>query len=230
MKKLLLIFVGALMAAAAYAQEEAPTANWPYLYPEFKEGEIIRTRGKSLKALLNIHLDMGALHYVDKGLIQEANTLGMEALVIGEEVFRNVGGRMMKVMAETEGGFVVQESKANFSGIVRNDGAYGTTSLNSTTTKTFLYNENVINQYNGYLLTQVYADLLAMKNDAEKLPVNKSLYLVIGMEQIPANKKSVAALDGLDRKSFSAFLKSEKIEWDDPQDLVKVLHYIVANK
>lgn len=229
-KKLLFLCIGALMAVASFAQEESPTANWPYLYPEFMEGEIIRTRGKSLKAPVNIHLAMGALHYVDNGEIKEANTLGMEALVIGEDVFRNVGGRMMKVMAETEGGLVVQEAKANFSGIVRNDGAYGSTALNSTTTKTFLYNENAINHYNGYLLTVVYADLLAMKNDAEKLPVNRNLYLVIGMEQIHANKKSVAALDGLDRKAFSAFLKSEKIEWDEPQDLVKVLDYIVANK
>jgi hypothetical protein len=69
-----------------------------------------------------------------------------------------------------------------------------------------------------------------MKNDAEKLPVNRNLYLVIGLEQIPANKKSVAALDGLDRKAFSAFMKSEKIEWDNPQDLVKVLDYIKANR
>jgi hypothetical protein len=230
MKKLLFLCIGALMAVAAFAQEDSPTANWPYLFPEFKEGEIIRTRGKSLKALLNIHLDMSALYYVDEGMIKEANTLGMEALVIGEDVFRNVGGRMMKVMAEAEGGLVVQEAKANFSGIVRNDGAYGSTALNSTTTKTFLYNENAINQYNGYLLTTVYADLLAMKNDAEKLPVNRNLYLVIGLEQIPANKKSVAALDGLDRKAFSAFMKSEKIEWDNPQDLVKVLDYIKANR
>ena len=133
---------------------------------------------------------------------------------------------MLKVLAQTEGGFVVEEAKGNFTAVVRNDGAYGTTGLNSTTTKTFLYNENVINTYNGYLLTDVYVDLLAMKNNAEKLPVNKSMYLVVGMEQIPANRKSVASLDGLDKKAFKAFLKSEDIQWDDPQDLVKVIEYI----
>ena len=133
---------------------------------------------------------------------------------------------MLKVLARTEGGFVVEEAKGNFTAVVRNDGAYGTTGLNSTTTKTFLYNENVINTYNGFLLTDVYVDLLAMKNNAEKLPVNKSMYLVVGMEQIPANRKSVASLDGLDKKAFKAFLKSEDIQWDDPQDLVKVIEYI----
>ena len=133
---------------------------------------------------------------------------------------------MLKVLAETEGGYVVEEARGNFTAVVRDDGAYGTTGLNSTTTKTFLYNENVVNAYNGYLLTDVYADLLAMKDQGEKLPVNRNMYIVIGIEQIPASKKNVADLDGLDKKAFKAFLKSEDIQWDDPQDLVKVIEYV----
>ena len=104
----------------------------------------------------------------------------------------------------------------------------GTTALNSTTTKTFLYNENVINQYNGYLLTDVYKDLHAMKDQSERLPVNSSLYLVIEHRLVPANKKSVAALEGINKKEFSAFLKAEKIQWNEPQDLIKVIDYITA--
>lgn len=230
MKKLLLLCIGALLAVAAFAQEDAPTTSWPYLYPDFKEGELVRTRSKSIKSLFNIHLGAGALHYVENGIIKEANTLGMSALFIGEDVFRNVGGRMLKVMAETEGGFVVQEAKGNFSGVVKNDGAYGTTALNSTTTKTFLYNENVVNQYDGFLLTEVYADLLAMKSQSEKLPVNRNLFLVVGLDQIPASKKGVSSLQGIDKKSFSAFLKAEKIDWSSPLDLVKVLNYIIENR
>ena len=164
MKRLLFSCVFALMAVAAFAQDESPTTNWPYLYPDFMEGEILRTRGKAVKSMLNIHLNLGALHYVENGKIKEANTLGIDSIVIGEDVFRNVGGKMLKVLAETEGGYVVEEARGNFTAVVRNDGAYGTTGLNSTTTKTFMYNENVINAYNGYLLTDVYADLFAMKN------------------------------------------------------------------
>ena len=178
--------------------------------------------------MFNIHLDLGALHYVEDGRIKEANILNATTLVIGNDVFRNVAGKMLKVLARAQGGYIVEETRATYSAVVRNDGAYGTTALNSTTTKTFLYNENAINQYNGYLLTVVYADLLAMKNDAEKLPVNRNLYLVIGLEQIPANRKSVSALEGLDKKAFNAFLKSEKIEWSDPEDLVKVIDFITA--
>lgn len=227
MKKFLFMCAGTLMAVAAFAQE--PTTNWPYLYPEFKEGEL-NVRSKTEKALFNIHLDLGALHYVEDGRIKEANILNATTLVIGNDVFRNVAGKMLKVLARAQGGYIVEEIRATYSAVVRNDGAYGTTALNSTTTKTFLYNENAINQYNGYLMTDVYKDLLAMKDDSEKLPFRKSLYMVIGMEQVPAERKAVTSLEGLDRKAFKAFLKSEKIDWNELADLVKVMDYIVANR
>lgn len=227
MKKFLFMCAGTLVAVAAFAQE--PTTNWPYLYPEFKEGEL-NVRSKTEKALFNIHLDLGALHYVEDGRIKEANILNATTLVIGNDVFRNVAGKMLKVLARAQGGYIVEETRATYSAVVRNDGAYGTTALNSTTTKTFLYNENAINQYNGYLMTDVYKDLLAMRDDAEKLPVRKNLYIVIGMDQIPADKKSVASLSGLDKKALKAFLKSEKIDWNEIGDLVKVIDYIIANR
>ena len=229
MKKLLLICVGILLALSASAQNDQPTANWPYLYPDFMEGELLRANKDSNKGRFNIHLNISALHYVDKkGKIKEADTWGVIGLIIGEDRFRFVEGKMLKVMAESKGGSVVKESRANYSAIVKKDGAMGTTALNSTTTKTFLYNENVINQYNGYLLTDVYKDLHAMKDQSERLPVNSSLYLVIEHRLVPANKKSVAALEGINKKEFSAFLKTEKIQWNEPQDLIKVIDYITA--
>ena len=156
--------------------------------------------------------------------------MDIAVLFIGDDVFRNVGGKMLKVLAETEGGFVVKESKGNFASVVKNEGAFGTTALNSTTTRTFLYNENAVNAYNGYLMTDVYKDLLAMKDDSESLRVTENLYMVIGYEQIPANKNSVKALDGIDKKAFSAFLKSNKIKWDNPQDLIKVIEYLISTR
>lgn len=218
-----------MWAMVSFAQESTPTVNWPYLYPEFREGEL-NVRSKKEKALFNIHLDLGALHYVEDGKIKEANTLNATTLTIGDDVFRNVGGKMLKALARTQGGFIVEEVRASYSAVVRDDGAYGTTSLNSTTTKTFLYNENAINSYNGYLLTDVYADLLAMKDDSESLPVRKTMYMIIGMEQIPAERKSVTSLEGMDKKALKAFLKSEKIDWSDIGDLVKVIDYIIINR
>ena len=227
MKKLLFSIIAMLMAVAASAQKDSPTTSWPYLYPDFMEGEL-EVRTKITKALVNIHLNLGALHYVENGKIKESSTIGITKLVIGDDVFRNVGGKMMKMLAEAEDGFVVEETRANYTAVVKKDGAYGTTALNSTTTKSFLYNENVLNGYNGYLMTDIYKDLHAMKDQSEKLPVLKNRYLVIGLNQIKADKQNVLDIEGLDKKAFKAFLKTEKIKWDDPQDLVKVIEFITA--
>lgn len=226
MKKLLFLCIGILLTVVASAQDDSPTVNWPYLYPEFMEGELERVRMKPVKALYNIHLNVGSLHYVENGTIKESNIMGVTCLTIGEDIFRNVGGRLMKVVAQTEGGYVAQETRANYSAIVSKDGAYGT-SLDDRDRS--LVHERHNGGYNGYLITDVYADLLALKSQSDKLPVIRNLYLVIGIEQIPANKKSVAAVSGVDKKAFSAFLKSEKIKWTDIQDLVKVIEYVNAS-
>lgn len=228
MKKLLSLYVVMLLAISAYAQDADPTVNWPYLYPDFVEGELLRTNKAPNKALFNINLNMSHAHYIDGGKIREVDTWGVTGLVIGEDVFHFVQGQMLKVLAQTEGGYVVEEKRANYSSVVKNDGAYGTSSLSSTTTKTYLYNGNAINQYDGFLLTDVYKDLHAMKDDSETLPVRTNIYLVVGQELIPANKKSVSSLENVDKKAFSEFLKSDKIKWNKVDDLVKVLNFITA--
>ncbi len=228
MKKLLFLVIGILTAVSVYAQNDDPTVNWPYLYPDFMEGELHRTNKKPNKALFNINLNLSHAHYIDNGKIREVDTWGVTGLVIGEDIFHFVQGKMLKVLAQTEGGYVVEEKRANYSSVIKDDGAYGTSSLSSTTTKTYLYNGNAINQYDGFLLTDVYKDLHAMKDDSETLPVRTNMYLVIGQEMIPTNKKSVAAIEGVDKKEFNAFLKSNKIKWNDVDDLVKVLNFITA--
>ena len=66
MKKLLFLFVGLFLVVSASAQNDQPTANWPYLYPDFMEGELLRANKDSNKGCFNIHLNLSALHYVDK--------------------------------------------------------------------------------------------------------------------------------------------------------------------
>ena len=226
MKKLLLLCVGMLLAIAASAQEESPTANWPYLYPDFMPGQLLYVNRDPSNAMFNIHLNQSVAHYVVKGKIRVVDTWGVTGLVIGEDEFRFMAGKMLKVLAQSEKGYVVQETRSNYAAIVRKDGAYGTTSLNSTTTKTFLYNENAINQYDGYLLTDDYKELHAMKNQSETLPVLTNRYLLIGQQLIPANKKSVSDVEGVDKKALSAFLKANKIDWKDNDDLIKVVDFI----
>ena len=55
MKKLIFLFIGMLMAVDVFSQDYTPTVNWPYLYPDFMEGELVRARNKRNKAQFNIH-------------------------------------------------------------------------------------------------------------------------------------------------------------------------------
>jgi hypothetical protein len=135
-----------------------------------------------------------------------------------------VGGKLLKVLAQTEGGFVVEEKLADYSAVVRDDGAYGGSLSNAA--KGFSYDENYGNY--GYLVTNNYEDLLSIKNESEELPLNVNIYLVIDNNLVQANKKSVSALEGVDKKAFSEFLKANSIKWKDPQALVKIIDYITT--
>ena len=227
MKRLLLICIAALSAAVAVAQNVSPTVNWPYMYPDFVEGEMEKMGGQIEKGRYNIHLNVGALHYLNDGTIKEHPTVGIKSMTIGDEVYRNVGGKMLKVLAQTEGGFVVMETLANFTGIISRDGAYGGAVANRD--KTFSHQENN-GSFNGYLVTDNYKDLIAIKDDSDKVPVTRKIFIVIGHQMIFANKSTVIDMTGVDKKAFSAFLKSNDIKWKDPEDLVKVIDYITASK
>ena len=227
MKRLLLICIAALSAAVAVAQNVSPTVNWPYLYPDFVEGEMEKMGGQIEKGRYNIHLNVGALHYLNDGTIKEHPTVGVKSMTIGDDVYRNVGGKMLKVLAQTEGGFVVMETLANFTGLISRDGAYGGAVANRD--KTFSHQENN-GSFNGYLVTDNYKDLIAIKDDSDKVPVTRKIFIVIGHQMIFANKSTVIDMTGVDKKAFSAFLKSNDIKWKDPEDLVKVIDYITASK
>ena len=227
MKKLLIFCVAALSAIVAVAQNVSPTVNWPYMYPDFVEGEVEKMGGQFEKGRYNIHLNVGALHYLNNGTIKEHPTVGIKSMTIGDDVYRNVGGKMFKVLAQAEGGFVVLETLANFTGIISRDGAYGGAVANRD--KTFSHQENN-GSFNGYLITDKYEDLLAIKDDSDKVPVTKKVYIVIDNLLIFANKSNVINMTGIDKKAFSAFLKANEIKWKEPEDLVKIIDFIKANK
>ena len=70
MKKLLIFCVAALSAVVAVAQNVSPTVNWPYMYPDFVEGEVEKMGGQIEKGRYYIHLNVGALHYLNVGTIK----------------------------------------------------------------------------------------------------------------------------------------------------------------
>ena len=224
MKKTLVISLAALLFSfVASAQDYFPTVTWPYANPDFFDGEITFSNGKVSKSKLNVHLGQGKLHFIDnKGMISETTTVGAVLIKIGEDEYNATTGKLMKILAKSEKGLVLEEILANYSAITRNDGAYGGNSASYA--QGHSYDENYGNY--GYLVTNVYEDLYAQKEYGEELPVVVNRFFSVNGTLVPAQKKAVSALEGLDKKAFAAFLKEEKIDWKDPQDLLKVLQYV----
>lgn len=224
MKRIVIISLLLMACMTVSAQNQSPTVNWPYLYPDFLDGELVQLGGKVSKARLNIHLGRGFLHMIDDdGMIAEISVSQVPAVRIGEDEFSNVGGKVLKVLARSEKGFVVEETLANYSTVARRDGAYGGYSAN--TAQAYSYDENYGNY--AYLLTNNYADLLSQKEYGEELPVTVQRFLVIDGTLVPASRKNVTAMDGIDKKVFAAFLKENKIDWKDPQDMLKIIDFVV---
>ena len=107
MKRYFILSIISLFSLAAAAQDYTPTVNWPYVNPDFYEGVLRQMGSKMSKARFNVHLGQGNLHILTNGEIAEANLSDVLSVTIGEEEFTNVGGKMMKVLAQSEKGFVV---------------------------------------------------------------------------------------------------------------------------
>lgn len=224
MKRFFIVMLISLFCGAAAAQDYTPTVNWPYVNPDFYDGVLRQMGNKLSKARFNVHLGQGALHILTDGEIAEAAITDVLSVTISDEEFTNVGGKMMKVLAQSEKGFVVEERLADYSAVIRDEGgAYGGSNANAA--KGFSYDENYGNY--SYLITNNYEDLLSQKEYGEELPVNVQRYIVINGLPTLAIRKNVAAMDGIDKKAFSEFLKVEKINWKDPQDVLKVIDFIV---
>lgn len=224
MKRILILLIMFIACMNVSAQDYMPTVNWPYLNPDFYEGEIQLIGGKVSKARFNIHLGQGKLHFVnDDGIIGEASVNEAVSATIGKDDYTKVNGMMMKVLAKSEKGYVVEETLADYSAVVRQDGAYGAPNANAA--QGHSYDENYGNY--AYLITNVYDDLLSQKEYGDPLPVTEKRYFLIKGIALPVAKKSITSMEGVDKKVFAAFLKEEKIDWKDPQDLLKVIDFAV---
>ena len=223
MKKSFVLIFLSLFCFNALAQDYSPTINWPYLNPDFFEGEMRMLGNKVSSGVYNIHLGQGMLHRVNNGIIEELSVTQVMSATIGDEEFANVSGKLMKVLAQSEKGIVVEERLADYSQVVREEGgAYGGSNTNAA--KSFSYDENYGNY--SYLITNDYEDLKSQRDYGEDLPVTVNRYIVIGGFKTLAVKKNVSAIEGVDKKLFAEFLKTEKINWKEPKDILKVLEFV----
>ena len=74
------------------AAEYEPTTNWPYVYEEFIPGHIKTHQGADISYdRLNVNLVSGKVHYVEDGVIMQAdlNTIALLKGASYEQMLRN---------------------------------------------------------------------------------------------------------------------------------------------
>ena len=222
--RLILGIILLFSATTAFAQYDKynPTTTWPYMYADFEDGELKLNAGNPKKGKYNVHLLEGTLHFIEGDLIREANSLEVFSVKIGKDYYANAGGRMMKVVAKNDNGFIAEETLANIAELNNTGAAYGSSS-NSLSTQALSSLEGI----GGTRSNMNHMELKNAKGEGEILPVTVKTYIVLpGGYCIFAAKKDVSNLNGIDKKELNTFLKENSIKWKDPQSLLILVDFL----
>lgn len=215
MKRILLIALLLLGALWAAAEDFNPTTTWPYAYAEFSPGYVTVSDGSVKTMLVNVNLVRGTLHFIDGEMIKE--TYDAVAVRIGDDQYLNVAGKLMKVLAQSESGCVLEGVEVDIATLNSTGGAYGASS--STLGTMALSSLEGIGATNSSSSLN-HMELRAGKDSGQMLPLIKKKYLYAGGQPIYATKKDVGAAIGSDQ--LKAFLKTNKVKWSNPESLLSL--------
>ncbi len=216
----LISVISALLLTLCLLRAQSPTTTYPYLYDQFTTGEVVLIGGKCETRKMNIHLRRDALHYLDNNIVKEAFLVDVTAVEIKNDVFLPVNGRMMKVVAKSDKGCIVEEILGDFDGSREATGAYGGSSTTSATMKlTSIQTDSQINQN--------YMNILNEKDQGVELKTEHKYYVVCGKWKIGATKKDIAgAIPQEKAELWKAFQKEHKIKWRNPQSLLTIMDFL----
>lgn len=219
MKEILTIILASAFVICLKAQNYEPTSTWPYLYPDFTAGTLyVNVSGEQKDGLYNIHILEGRLHFIEGDLIKEASPADVYSVRIGDDIYLNAGGTMMRVLAESNAGVVLQETVVDKTRLNSSSAAYGA-SANSMAA----WNLSSIEQA-GSMVNTNHMELKNSKNEGYILPLAIKIYLMTGGKTIYASRKDVSRETG--EEKMKVFLKEHKVRWKDLQSLLQVVDFI----
>lgn len=211
---------------SVWAQGFTPTTTWPYVNNNFESGIIRLTNGSEKPGTFNICLDGNKLHFIDGQLVKSANLADVMNVRIGTDIYQNIGGEMLKVVAADDKALVVEGVEVDMAALNETGGAYGSS---STTTGTM-----ALSSFTGIGATNStssvnHTDLIQKKDAGKMLSLIKKHYIFFGGNKIYAAKKDVLEA-AKDKTAAAAFIKQNKIKWKDPQSLLLMGGYLASEK
>lgn len=216
MMKKLIVTICALTTAfiGLNAQSYQPTTTWPYMYENFMEGTVRFVQGGEQDGKYNISLDGNALHFIEGDYVKAFPASRLFAVRIGDDIYQNIGGMMLKVIAKSDKAIVVEEFNIDFAALNATGGAYGSSSTSAGTTA-FSSLEGI----GGTRTNMNHMELKNNKDNGKELPLIKKNYIFVKGQKIFCTKKDVLALS-VDRDAVKSFLKANKIKFNDPQSVL----------
>ena len=229
MKKILLLtFVLSFMTIPLFAQKYEPRDTWPFVYENFTDGSLYSSTGDVLlSARMNVSVLNQKLYYLKGETVMEADMVRLYAAKISsgpaEDLYVNVGAKMYRVLAESDGGAALQADILDVERYNKASIGYGVTSYTAST-------QNVsglaMESAAGVNINQAQAS----KEGGDPLPVLEKKYILYGRGRIvPALKREVMDIPDLDKQAAKVFFKENKIKWNQAASLTQVADFLTNN-
>lgn len=229
MKKILLLtFVLSFMTIPLFAQKYEPRDTWPFVYENFTDGSLYSSTGDVLlSARMNVSVLNQKLYYLKGETIMEADMVRLYAAKISsgpaEDLYVNVGAKMYRVLAESDGGAALQADILDVERYNKASIGYGVTSYTAST-------QNVSGLAMESSAGVNINTAMASKEGGEPLPVLEKKYILYGRGRIvPALKREVMDIPDLDKQAAKVFFKENKIKWNQAASLTQVADFLTNN-
>lgn len=223
-RRFLLLFASCLLVQfLTSAQDFRPKNSWPFLYSDFSEGVVCNLAGEQiLSARLNISVSDQRLYYIKDETIMVADQSRIFSVKIGNDIFINVGGKFYKVLAESEGGAAVMMVQVDIDRLSKASIGYGVSSATASTQNVAALS---LESTAGTNINQA----MHSRDSGEDLPVLEKKFILYNYGfVVPALKREVMSIPGLDKDAANAFFKQNKIKWNNPESLTQVADFLTG--
>ncbi|MCQ2163045.1 MAG: hypothetical protein MJY86_07180 [Bacteroidales bacterium] len=215
MKRSIIVLV-ALISAFVTVRAQGPTTTWPYVYSDFEQGTVNFTKKGQKGGLFNICIDGARLHFIDGDLVKSASPGEVMSVMIGKDLFQNVLGRMVKVLAKSEKCLVVEDNEIDFATLNSTEAAYGSSS-NTLGNMSLSSLEGIGGSNSSSSLNHM--ELKHNKDQGKELPLIVKKYIVVKGHKIFCAKKDIMET-APDKAAMKQYFKENSVKWKDEVSLM----------
>ena len=219
MKRILLILFILFTAVFPSWTQEYCRTTWPYLYEHFTTGKVYLLGGGITEAEVNVSVADNKLHFMEDGVIKEADMEKVLLAEINDDTYTQVDGLFLKQMAQGPKGMIAALIEADIAKISETPGAYGSSGTTMATSK---ISNIAFSNFDNMTQTNVHR----VNEGGKQLELKKTYYVICkGHLQKAVRSTILRSLDKKQKKEFLAFLRNHHINWGEPESMLALTDY-----